>query len=243
MKAAAFWIGREAVGNRFYSSIEVSSSSSIYTYIILHAYSAHNMLASQCTRYTAAHCAYIIHPLPPTFYVRPRRLRAVLRSAAAAPPAAAAAAAADGDATPSAPRPRNDQKTLVLAFGISARGNRVRPRAPTRRCEWLALTASWVRRLRRARKQNENKEKIKKKFYIMLYETTMINIIILYRADTSKIIAAPETSNGALQTLSGERRWGAYNDRGKGSRCLKTVRCRLYIYRIMYYVYVVGGCV
>lgn len=70
--------------------------------------------------------------------MRPRRLRAVLRSAAAAPPPAAAA---DGDATPSAPRPRNNQKTLVLAFGISARGNRVRPRAPTRRCARLALTA------------------------------------------------------------------------------------------------------
>lgn len=40
----------------------------------------------------------------------------------------------------------------------------------------------------------------------MLYETTMINIIILYRADTPKIIAPPETSNGALQILSGERR-------------------------------------
>jgi len=43
------------------------------------------------------------------------------------------AAAADGDAAPSAPRgPRNDPKTLVLAFGISARGRIASAREPPR---------------------------------------------------------------------------------------------------------------
>lgn len=150
------WIGREAVGNRFYSSIEVSSSS----YIILQAHSVYNMRASQCTRETAAHCAYT----PSSAYF----LCAAASFAGCIEVCCCCWWRCCTLRTPWAPKRPENFGTCFRNFG--AEENRVRPRAPTRRCEWLAISASCVQR--RARKQNGNKEKIKnykKLFYIMLY--------------------------------------------------------------------------